>query len=107
MRRYSCCKRSTKVSINNAVGLNIRPFPSPQVTHVPLSATLHPERDTHTLDRMRLTIALRRCRSRHEIKAQGLSFDVLGPRGHRRGQFCFRKAIGDDTVFNVGPSVLE
>src|SRR5262249_5355913 len=105
MRRYSCCKRSTKASINNSVGLNIRRLPRPRVT-VHLHVTLHPESDRHPLDCMRLTITLRRCSSRHEVKAQGLSFDVLCPRGYRLGQVSFREAVCDNPVFNVESSVL-
>src|SRR5215468_5848641 len=106
MRRYSCCKRSTKASINTSVGLNIRRLPRPGVTHRCLHVTLHSKSDRHALNRMRLTITLRRSSSHHEIKAQGLSFDVLGPRGYSLRQVSFREAVGDNPVFNVETSVL-
>src|SRR5215510_105650 len=104
MRRYSCCKRSTKASINISVRLNIRRLPRHGVT-VRLHVSLHPESDRHALDGMRLTITFRRS-SLLEIKAQGLSFNVLCPRGYRLSQVSFREAVCDNPVFNVETSVL-
>src|SRR5262249_8608805 len=106
MRRYSCCKRSTKASINTSVGLNIRRLPRPEVTHGCLYATLHSESNRHALDGMRLSITLRRGRSRHEVETEGLSFDVLCPCGYRLRQVSFREAVRDDPVFNVETSIL-
>src|SRR5215475_12124655 len=105
MRRYSCCKRSTKASINISVRLNIRRLPRHGVT-VRLHVSLHPESDRHALDGMRLTITFRWGSSLHEIKAQGLSFNVLCPRGYRLSQVSFREAVCDNPVFNVETSVL-
>src|SRR5438132_917514 len=106
MRRYSCCKRSTKASINTSVGLNIRRLPGPEMTHGCLYVTLHSESDRHALDRMRLTITLRRGRSRHEVQAQGLSFDVLCPGGYRLSQVSCCEAVCDNPVFSVETSLL-
>src|SRR6266705_2683314 len=106
MRRYSCCKRSTKASINTSVGLNIRRLPRPGVTHGCLHVTLHSESDRHALDRLGLTITLRWCCSRHEVKTQSLSLDVLCPCGYRLRQVSFREAVGDNPVFNVETGVL-
>src|SRR2546430_1331555 len=94
MRRYSCCKRSTKASINTSVGLNIRRLPRPGVSHGCLHVTLHSESDRHPLNRMRFTITLRWCCSHHKIKAQSLSFDVFCPCGYRLSQVPFREAVG-------------
>src|SRR5215510_6483816 len=106
MRRYCCCKRSTKASIDTSVGLNIRRLPGHGMTHGCLHVTLHSECDRHALDGMRLTVTLRRGSSRHEIKAQGLSFDVLCPPGDRLSQVSFCEAVGDNPVFDVETSVL-
>src|SRR5215510_858926 len=106
MRQYSCCKHSTKASINTSVGLNIRRLPRPGVTHVHLHMTLHSENDRCALDSMRLTITLWWCCSRHKIKAQSLSFDVLCPRGYRLSQLSFCEAVRDNPIFDVETSIL-
>src|SRR4029453_6339141 len=106
MRRYSCCKRSTKASINTSVGLNIRRLPPPGGAHFRLPMTLPPERDRHALNSMRLTITLWWGCSRHKIKAQSLSFDVLCPRGYRLSQLSFCEAVRNNSIFDVKTSIL-